>query len=145
LAPGEADPVFDRKYLYAEADGILNWVLEGLRDFRENGLMEPEDVIQAQVTHREQSDSVVRFLEDQFQEEVLVPNEDGSIRTQELYLLYEDWCRAQGEKRLGSRRFMNRMTSSGRATYARTATSRVWRGLYRPGSAMHAVQDFLES
>jgi putative DNA primase/helicase len=135
-------PDYARKYLYAEADGILNWILEGLRDFMANGLQEPSDVVQAQVTHREQSDSVVRFLDDQFEEEVLVAHKDGQVRTQELYLLYEDWCRAQGEKRLGSRRFLNRMTASGRATYSRTSTQRVWKGIYRPGS--HLVPQLLD-
>lgn len=130
-------PDYARKYLYAEANGILNWILEGVRDFLAHGLGEPDDVLQAQIAHREQSDSVVRFLEDQFQEEVLVPEPDGQIRTQELYLLYEDWCRAQGEKRLGSRRFLHRVEASGRAVYVRTASSRVWRGLYRPGTALH--------
>ena len=127
-------PDYARRFLYPEADGILNWILDGLHDYLENGLGEPEAVALAAVKHREQSDSVVRFLEDQLTDAVLVEDATGSIRTTELYHLYEDWCRTSGEKTLGSRRFMNRVESSGRAVYVKTASHRVWRGLHRPGS-----------
>lgn len=127
-------PDYARRFLYAEANGILNWILAGLRDFLANGLGEPEAVQQAANQHREQSDSVVRFLDDQIADNVLVEAPEGTIRTQELYHLYQEWCRTSTERPLGSRRFINRLESTGRATYTRTSTQRVWKGVHRPGA-----------
>jgi putative DNA primase/helicase len=128
-APEVSD--YARKFLYAEADGILNWILEGLHDYLENGLGEPEAVKESAVTHREQSDSVIRFLDDMMADSVLVAASEGTIRTRELYQLYEEWSRGGGERKLGSRRFLNRVESSGRATYARVEAGSVWKGLHR--------------
>lgn len=126
-------PDFARKYLYAEADGILNWIIQGMKDFQERGLDEPEGVLQAAQDHRQQSDSVVRFLEDQLQDGILEEVENAQVQTRELFALYEQWCRTSGERGLGSRRFANRLESTGRATYTKTNGQRVWRGLHRSG------------
>jgi putative DNA primase/helicase len=123
-------PDYAREHLYAEADGILNWVLAGLQDFLANGLQEPDAVVSAAADHRSQSDSVVRFLEDQLADGILAESEDGSIRTRELFAMYEAWSRTSGERGLGSRRFINRLESSGRAKYAQTASHSVWKGIY---------------
>lgn len=128
-------PDYARRFLYAEANGILNWILAGLHDFLANGLGEPEAVQAAATQHREQSDSVVRFLDDQVADNVLVAAENGTIRTQEMYHLYQEWCRTSGgERPLGTRRFLNRMESTGRATYTRTNAHSVWKGFHRPGA-----------
>lgn len=122
---------FARKFLFAEADGILNWILEGLHDYQENGLGEPEAVLAAAVDHREQSDTVIRFLDDMISDGLVAEDEDTQIPTRELYQLYEEWSRGAGEAKLGSRRFKHRVESSGRATYARVSTGSVFKGLSR--------------
>lgn len=125
-------PDYARTYLYAEADGILNWILAGMYDFLANGLGEPEAVATAATDHRAQSDSVVRFLEDQISEGTLVESPTGTIRTKELFAMYDAWSRTSGERGLGSRRFINRLESTGRATFTRTNQHSVWRGIYAP-------------
>lgn len=122
---------FARKFLFAEADGILNWILEGLHDYQENGLGEPEAVKASAVDHREQSDTVIRFLDDMISDGVVAEDEDTQIPTRDLYQLYEEWSRSAGEAKLGSRRFKHRVESSGRATYARVSTGSVFKGLSR--------------
>lgn len=124
---------FARAHLYAEADGILNWILAGLHDFLENGLCEPEAVIEAATKHRQQSDTVIQFLEDQLVDGKLEEVADARIRTSELFAMYEDWCRSSGERGLGARRFMNRLESTGRATYFRSNGHSLWKGLHRAG------------
>jgi putative DNA primase/helicase len=126
-------PNFARDHLYAEANGILNWILAGLHDFLANGLQEPGAVQDAAKQHREQSDSVIRFLEDQLVDGNLEEVPGAQIRTSELFAMYEDWCKKSGERGLGNRRFINRLESSGRATYTRTSAHSVWRGLHRSG------------
>jgi len=126
-------PDFARDHLYAEADGIFNWLLQGLADYQANGLNEPAGVKEAAETHRQQSDSVVRFLEDQIADGKLEEAEGASIRTSELFAMYEEWGKSSGERGLGSRRFINRLESTGRAQYMRTNGRSIWRGLHRSG------------
>jgi putative DNA primase/helicase len=126
-------PNFARDYLYAEADGIFNWVLAGLHDFLANGLQEPEGVLEAANKHRQQSDTVARFLDDQIADGNLQEVPEATIRTSELFAMYEQWGKSSGERGLGSRRFINRLESTGRATYTRTNAHSVWKGLHRSG------------
>jgi putative DNA primase/helicase len=122
---------YARKFLFAEADGILNWIIEGLHDYQENGLGEPEAVQASAVEHREQSDAVIRFLDDMINDGMVGLDSDMQISTRELYQLYDDWSKSAGEPKLGSRRFKHRVESSGRASYARVQSGSVFKGLYR--------------
>jgi putative DNA primase/helicase len=126
-------PNFARDHLYAEADGILNWVLAGLKDFLANGLQEPTGVLEAADKHRKQSDTVARFLDDQIADGNLQEVPEATIRTSELFAMYEQWAKSSGERGLGSRRFINRLESTGRATYTQTAAHSVWKGIHRSG------------
>lgn len=122
---------YARKFLFAEANGILNWILAGLHDYQENGLGEPEAVLAAATDHREQSDTVVRFLDDMISDGVVVEGPELQVSTRDLYNLYEEWSRGAGEAKLGSRRFKHRIESSGRASYARVRSGSVFQGLHR--------------
>jgi P4 family phage/plasmid primase-like protien len=103
-----------RRMLVPEADGILNWLLQGLRDFLAVGLEEPEGVVESAKTLRAQSDSVIRFLDDMAAEQSLSLTPQGHVRVKDLYMLYQSWCTSSGERSLGSRRFLNRIESADR-------------------------------
>lgn len=102
---------FAREKLGPEASGILNWLLEGLRQFLANGLGEPESVFELAMEQRAESDSVARFMGDLLADGLLVEGEGISIRTSELFILYNEWSRRCGERGLGTRRFGNRLQS----------------------------------
>lgn len=108
--PGQPDaiPDFARKRLFPEADGIFNWILAGLRDFLAYGLNEPESVSVAAMDLRAENDPVCRFVEEQQMDGILVAAPDQRIRVSELFTLYQEWTKRQGERPLGRRRFMNR-------------------------------------
>ncbi|MDF2064968.1 phage/plasmid primase, P4 family [Bacillus sp. Cr_A10] len=57
----ERDPRLKEK-LMAEASGILNWMLEGCEEWKENGLQCPSGVTSATEEYREEMDGVQRFL-----------------------------------------------------------------------------------
>lgn len=101
-----------RAVLAPERDGILNWLLVGLRDYLANGLGEPEQIRELAQEQRAQSDSVVRFVDDKLADGILVLAPELSIRSSELYAMYLEWSRQVGEKGVGSRRFHNRITSN---------------------------------
>lgn len=101
-----------RKYLVPERDGILNWLLAGLRDYLANGLGEPDEVKVLAKEQRSQSDSVARFVEDKMADGILVLEPSATIRASEIFAMYLEWSRQVGEKGVGSRRFHNRLQSN---------------------------------
>lgn len=77
--------------LRLEASGILNRLLEGLLDQRENGLIQPEAVTAATDKYREQSDQLGRFLT-----ECTRPVEGARSKSSELFALFTAWSKANG-------------------------------------------------
>lgn len=59
----KVDPTLPKK-LWAERSGILNWLLQGARDFLAGGLQEPPEVTDATAEFRDDSDPVRSFLMD---------------------------------------------------------------------------------
>lgn len=77
--------------LRPEAPGILNLLLDGLRDWRDNGLVLPSDVQVATSEYRRDSDPLGRFLD------ACVGHKPG-MRTQSsvLYETFRAWAKANG-------------------------------------------------
>lgn len=147
LGEGEV-PDYAHNVLADERDGILNWLLAGLREYLMHGLGEPGEVKEAAHEVRLQSDPVSRCLEDLINDGVLIRDGGQSIRSNDLYSMYQEWARKLGERTLGSRRFTNRLRSG----YPDLDQTRVqgnyfWRGLGRAanvsvlGSFVHARLD----
>lgn len=77
--------------LKKEASGILNRLIEGLLDWREHGLVEPEGVLAATAKYREQSDQLGRFLDE------CTKAVDGErSKSSTLFELFKAWSRATG-------------------------------------------------
>ena len=126
-----------RKYLVPEADGILNWLLEGLADYLENGLMEPDEVAQAAEDVRRQTDSAIRFLEEKIEEGVLVAGDNKKIRMSELSAMYLEWARHSAERPLGRRRFNNRLQAFAHLEIVSENGQPTWCGVARaPGAGI---------
>lgn len=123
-----------RKVLSLEVDGILNWLLAGLRAFREHGLGEPEAVKAAAAAQRLESDPVARFVADRVAEGVLVAD-SGSIGSHALHSMYLEWSRQMGERGFGSRRFHLRLATYPGITRDDSSGQVVWRGLSRASGA----------
>lgn len=135
LGEGEI-PDFAHNVLAYEKDGILNWLLAGLREYQAHGLQEPDEVKALAHEVRLQSDPVSRFLEDYLNDGVLVQEETQRIRSTELYSMYQEWARRLGERALGSRRFTNRLSSGyPNVTNSRVGGNYFWLGLGRTSSA----------
>jgi putative DNA primase/helicase len=100
--------------LAKEADGILLWLLEGLTEYRRHGLAEPAQVTASVRALREQSDSVIKFLDDRAAVGELVFAADQAMNTRDLYTMYSNWCRSVGERPLGATRFAVRLDAADR-------------------------------
>jgi putative DNA primase/helicase len=125
-------PDMARRVLVPEADGILNWLLAGLRDYLEYGLGEPEEIQALAREQRTQSDSVARFLADELADGRLIEGNGFTIRSDELFRLYAEWSRQSSERPLGNRRFINRIQSNFPDLEQTKASGHlVWRGIGR--------------
>lgn len=124
-----------RNFLIPEADGILNWLLLGLRDYIVNGLGEPDEVLECAQEQRLQSDSVARFIDDKVADEILIPGDNRRIRSSELFAMYQEWARNVGERAVGNRRFHNRLQGFAHLEMVRINGLSFWEGIGRANGA----------
>ena len=71
--------------------GILNWMIEGYRMYREEGLTPPTTVATATGLYQEDSDDI-----DHFVQENLIATPNGEVRTAQVYGCYRIWCEDNG-------------------------------------------------
>jgi putative DNA primase/helicase len=71
--------------------GILNWMIEGYRMYREEGLTPPLSVATATGLYQEDSDDI-----DHFVQENLIATPNGEVRTAQVYGCYRIWCEDNG-------------------------------------------------
>jgi putative DNA primase/helicase len=127
---------YSRNVLAPERDGILNWLLEGLREFLADGLGEPPQVQELAHEQRVLSDSVARFIDERVMDGVLVLAPEERIRTTELYAMYLEWTRSVGERPLTSRRLINRLRSNfPQVEHTKLGGNFFWLGLGRVPTA----------
>lgn len=79
--------------LRGEASGILNRLLDGLRDYLKNGLVLPPEIADATQNYREDSDPLGRFLA--FAVELSPGDRIASRRLHEFFIA---WAKASGER-----------------------------------------------
>lgn len=92
--------------LWAERSGILNWLVEGLVDYLDGGLREPEDVSSATEGYRKDSDPIGTFLADA----TMVTGHEADFMTgRELNEAFNFWIEERGETRWGLRTVSLRM------------------------------------
>lgn len=96
---------FDRHFEKAERDltlktklsskknlsAVLNWCIEGLRKYREYGLIQPMEVQEATEAYAFKSDKIGNFIS-----EVLIRDSRSNISAGAAYNLYKDWCLSAG-------------------------------------------------
>jgi putative DNA primase/helicase len=103
----QRDPRLPLK-LRAELPGILNWALEGCRQWQVGGLQAPSRVIAATSRYQEESDVLGAFLT-----EKCVVSRSASVSSSSLYSAYKLWCENGGEYVLAQRVFAGEMQHRG--------------------------------
>lgn len=116
----ERDPNIEKK-LEEELDGILQWVIEGLKLYREEGLDDaPGAMLEAAMQMRIEGDGVRQFLAEGQEEGWLKydpMDTDLAFVKAELYQVYKDWCHhTNAWKPLGRNRFYERLETAGLKT-----------------------------
>lgn len=109
------DTTLKRKFTTPQVQSaILNWLLEGNRLLREEGLYLPESVKKATASYQHDSDKMALFAE-----ENLIPDEKGEVLTSALYVRYKGWCQENGYYAEGMKNF-----KQGLQTFAKVVRKR---------------------
>jgi len=107
FAEGERDPNLEEK-LIQEADGILDWIIQGAVNWYQDGLSICPTIKQESAEYRTESDLLGHFLE----ERVKFDNAARSIQT-DVYFFYQNWCRTNGTNPLSKIRLTQKLKERG--------------------------------
>lgn len=109
--------------LCAEMPGILNWTLEGCREWQREGLGAPAAVMAATAEYRESEDRLAAFFD-----ECTVTGASERMSRFDLRSAYESWSRMQGEKPMDLKAFAQAVREKGFES-SKVMGVRFWKGL----------------
>lgn len=96
--------------LRAEKSGILNWLIEGCKKWKEQeGLILPECLKNEKLKYRNDMDVVARFVD----QECEVGNTNYRIGATNLYTIYKDYCTATNEYCMSQIAFTKNLNKKG--------------------------------
>ena len=101
-----------REKLLRESRGILNWMLQGCKEWQAEGLGEPAEVTAATESYRGEQDVVGAFIAER-----CIESASSKVKASDLFGEYERWCKLNGEHPIGGRRFGETMTERGYERY----------------------------
>lgn len=110
-------------HLAAESPGILNLLLMGLHDYRNNGLAVPEDIKVEVARYARSSDMLASFLAEATDDDAA-----GGVAAAALYQRYTQWCGMNGLRSLSMPQFKREITKKG-YSQKRTKSGYTWPGL----------------
>lgn len=110
--------------LDAELPGILRWAVEGCLEWqREGGLRPPDKVMTATRAYRSDMDLLAQFLDD-----ACIVEAGAQVTAKDLYVEYQDWCRANGHEAISQISLGHRLKAKGHRQ-VRDRHARGWAGL----------------
>lgn len=123
IPEAEQDKGIEDKLL-RELPGILNWALEGLKDYLTVGLKTPEAVKLATAKYRKENDSLEEFLFECCEVEKL-----KVCKNTDLYSQYLNFCRMSGLTALSQHKFSPELSSRPDITSTRSKHGMEWTGI----------------
>jgi putative DNA primase/helicase len=107
ISDDEMDKTLREKLVVEELPGILNWAIEGLKDYQKNGLKPPLIVMDTTKDYRNDQDILFDFLNEmcEFAPDDQKFGDSYSIKGSELYAALVSWYSYQGEKPMSGTKF----------------------------------------
>lgn len=97
-----------KEVLLTEAEGIFNWLLEGLKMFQKDPNFLPESVHKATLNYQEESDKIMQFLNEYYDE-----SPKAVMSGKKVYNFYKTWCLDNGYKVDGKTGFFRELKKKG--------------------------------
>jgi len=113
--------------LEAELPGVLNWALQGCREWQTDGLNPPALIAEAVRQYREESDTLGRFIAECCEVRKLT-----QVKSSALFKRYQEFCEVAGERWIPAKDFPVEMERRGFA-WKRTKTGGMFFGLELSG------------
>ncbi len=98
-AERDADPDYEER-IHDELSGILNWLLDGLRKWRADGLAISDGIRADTEAYRAEQDWFSQFMDDCLEE-----REAHLVSAATTYTIYQKWAQDSGQGVLAQRRF----------------------------------------
>jgi len=122
------DPIM-RADLGSELSGILNWALEGLREFNEIGLNDPEIVLAATRAYREEMDVLGEWMAVN-----CVVGADSKILFSDLFKDYQEFTTNSGGEPISKKAFSGSLTDRGMKSKRGAGNKTYVSGIAKKGS-----------
>jgi putative DNA primase/helicase len=113
-----------------ELPGILNWALQGCKEWQEQGLGIPDAVREATEEYRQEQDVIGRFMEDS-----CVVDAQSFVNSGMLFKTYSVWCEASANRPVTTTAFGRRMAEKGFTAGRGVDGKRIWKGVRLRGAA----------
>jgi putative DNA primase/helicase len=97
--------------LRSELPGILAWAVQGCLAWQREGLSAPTEVIAATSAYQAEMDRLADFLTDRCK-----IDGDATVKSGELLVAYQQWCKANHEQPVYANEFWNLLTARGFGT-----------------------------
>lgn len=116
-----------------EASGILNWALEGLKQYREHGLGEPVCVRNATSAYRHEEDALGRFIATR-----CFLQASAREQARRLYDAFRRWAAQSGEIMVTEKKFAHALAERG-LNATRTTFGKIWEGISLQPDRVHVA------
>ena len=108
-----------------EREGILAWAVEGCQMWQDQGLDDPDEVVDATTQYRTDMDIISQFLG-----ETTTQDKTSKVPSTDLYRAYDRWCKENGFRGImTSNRFSRRLKRLGLESEVVGGNKRVWVGV----------------
>lgn len=123
IPEAERDPKLKYALCHTKGEwpGVLNWALEGLREWQHHGLTPPHEVMSATHQYRRDMDSLGLFIEER-----CVVDPGARVLVKDLYDAYRTYCYANAELPLGKGRFSSKLQDRGEGALVSRRLSHGW-------------------
>jgi len=108
ITESEKIPDYHKIIISEEAAGVLNWMLEGVKLWKEEGLGSCPDVEEATNKFRTENDTIQQFIN-----ECCDVRGNFTVPSQELYNAYFGFCDELGELHLTKQEFKGKIEEKG--------------------------------
>jgi len=112
------------KVLYPELPGILNWALEGLQEYLQDGMQTPKAVLDATAEYRKENDSLEQFVS-----ECCETGKLKACKNTDLFNQYLNFCGMSGLKTLSQTKFSIELKTREGISSTRAPAGMTWLGI----------------